>query len=155
MYANQKMIIINKQFNVSKTNNNVVFTSLNVAGIEQAISHLNASGLRVYLYILKNKDRYGFDLSVTDFMNTCRNVSKTVYYSGVKELIDQGFLIKVPNKKNLYLCSCFSQICKEQDDFYNRMHGIDTVATKDDLSENSIDQISTLVLTQIQNQENS
>ena len=147
MYANQKMVIINKQFNTSPSNGNIVFTSLNVAGLEQAISHLSAPGLRLYLYIMKNKDKYGFGLSLTDFMNTCRNMGKTSYYNGVKELIEEGFLIKVPDKKNLYLAVCYSQVCKQQDEFYARMHG-NTIPGLEGIS---IDKISESMLDEVKN----
>ena len=137
MYANQKLIVTNKDMNLPKDN---IFTSIPVKGVEQAINHLSSSALRVYLYIAKNQNHYQFGLSKADFCNICRTYSKSTYYTGVNELIEEGYLVKYPKRKNLYVFTCYSKKCEDQDIFYDKMHPSEDSEEKD--SNLSIEEIT-------------
>ena len=60
----------------------------------KAADILNGNALKLWVYIMSNKDGYKFGLSPTDAYNKM-GLDRKGYYRAVKELQDKGYMIKI------------------------------------------------------------
>ena len=74
--------------------------------------NLKTNSFKLYCYLCDNSNDYTFDLYSCDFQRVA-NVSEDTYYKAFNTLVDKGYLIEHPEKKNTYLF-LEESICKLQ-----------------------------------------
>lgn len=99
-YPNQKKYIINK-----KIEGDDVFFMLAWKDYCKASRDLTASGLKLYMYLAKNKDQYEFYFSPKDYCTTF-GLSDKSYRNAKKELIKKGYLKEVEGNKVIFSTNC-------------------------------------------------
>lgn len=93
---NQRIIRVQK----AKADKTHLYTIFNLESLYSACKRLKTiGGIKLYLYIGKNQNNYSFELSRADFMEWS-GLAETAYRSGIKELIDNGYLVNT--KGNYY-----------------------------------------------------
>ena len=98
LVPNQKLIVVNKAVSNKKN----LYCILNLQALNRACYILQSkAGIKLYLYLAKNQNKYIFALSSQDFLNWS-GVSRRAYDTAVKELIEYGYLVKRREKKNTY-----------------------------------------------------
>ena len=72
----------------------------NQDALQQAMTKLKGSGLKMWLYINKNQDNYRFELS----RKACEDwgIKKDSYYDGFNDLVKQGYLRPSKEGSNVY-----------------------------------------------------
>ena len=72
----------------------------NQDALQQAMTKLKGSGLKMWLYINKNQDNYRFELS----RKACEDwgIKKDSYYDGFKDLVTNGYLRLSKEGSNVY-----------------------------------------------------
>ena len=88
-YANQKVILVIK----SAADKNNPYALYNKAATIKAMQTLTPNAFKLWCYIGLNKNGYEFALSSIDVQPKC-NMSRSSYYSTVKELENKGYLQK-------------------------------------------------------------
>lgn len=86
---NQKIIIVSK----APADKQHPYTTINIEAIDHAAIHLKANAFKLWMYIAKNQNKYKFGLSQVAFCHWS-GVSKPTYLTAVRDLIDQGYLVK-------------------------------------------------------------
>ena len=90
---NQKTIIIHKKKYLKN------FLQVGIDEIQEVVSKYNKSTVALYLYLCANADGYNLALSQVALENAY-GVSRSRYYEAVKQLEDDGYLVK--DKGNTY-----------------------------------------------------
>ena len=72
----------------------------NQDALQQAMTNLKGSGLKMWLYINKNQDNYRFELS----RKVCEDwgIKKDSYYDGFNDLVKHGYLRLSQPNSNIY-----------------------------------------------------
>ena len=70
--------------------------------LNKAAADLGGNAFKLYVYLANNKDSYKLELSSKDFIQWS-GTSDSTYDRAFKELKEKGYLIKAPDKKNIYL----------------------------------------------------
>ena len=87
---NQRNITVHK----AKADKQHLYTPINLNALDNAVNRLKSlAGIKLFLYIAKNQDKYNFYLSSSDFM-AWAGVGRAAYNSAFDELVKEGFLIK-------------------------------------------------------------
>ena len=108
---NQRIIDINK----SPTDKQHLYTTNNLASIDEAASRLQSiGGFKLYIYLAKNQNKYTFALSSSDFMEWS-GLGKQAYSTAFDDLINQGYLIQDKKQKNKYSFFDKAQIIIEEE----------------------------------------
>ena len=95
---NQRIIYIQRvSADVRKDYFKIGHTQLNKAAMD-----LSGNTFKLYIYLADNKDNYRLELSSKDFIQWS-GTSDSTYDRAFKELKEKGYLIKAPEKKNVYL----------------------------------------------------
>lgn len=96
--ANQKIVKIGKRVARDPAH---LYAKINIDALQTAVALLNKAGLSLWLYCNKNQDNYEFELS----QKACFDwgIRKDSYYSGVRELIQQGYLVPLKEGSNIYI----------------------------------------------------
>lgn len=95
---NQRIIKVNK----APTNRENLYTTNNLSAIDEAARRLGSyGGFKLYIYLAKNQNNYTFALSSKDFMEWS-GMGKQAYTTAFDELVNQGYLIRSEEQKNLY-----------------------------------------------------
>ena len=83
-----------------KRDKNHLFAVYNQETLQQAMTKLKGSGLKMWLYINKNKDGYRFELS----RKACEEwgIKKDSYYDGFNDLVKHGYLRPSKEGSNVY-----------------------------------------------------
>ncbi len=90
------------QVNKAPTDKTHLYTSNNLAAIDEAAARLQSfGGFKLYIYLAKNQNKYTFALSSKAFFDWC-GLGIQAYRTAFKELEDQGYLIPDKEQKNLY-----------------------------------------------------
>lgn len=98
LVPNQKLIVVNK----AESNKKNLYCILNLQALDKACNVLQSkAGVKLYLYLAKNQDKYIFALSSKDFEEWAA-VGKTAYDTAIQELIDNGYLVKRAGRKETY-----------------------------------------------------
>lgn len=94
---NQKVVQIQKE----KVGKNNLYAVISLKGIDDAAT-LPKTAFKLWIYLVKNQDKYSFALSCKDF---CRwaGVSKNTYETAVKELIERSYLVRKEEGSNVYI----------------------------------------------------
>ena len=94
---NQKVVQIQKE----KVGKNNLYAVISLKGIDEAAT-LPKTAFKLWVYLVKNQDKYSFALSCKDF---CRwaDVSKNTYETAVKELIERSYLMQKEEGSNVYI----------------------------------------------------
>ena len=93
-YPNQKIVETTKIHHKDE-----LYTIYDIEVLNNAISNLNNSSLKVWLYLSQNKGGYKFALSSKDCCEKC-NITHNTYDKAIHDLMDKGYLV---NKKgNFY-----------------------------------------------------
>ena len=96
--ANQRTITIKKEL----CDKEHLYTINNLEALEEALYRLQSKlGIKLYLYLAKNQDKYRFDFFSSDFCKLCR-CSLTGYNSAFAELVNEGYLIQKEGTKTIY-----------------------------------------------------
>lgn len=95
---NQKIVQIARRTKRDKDN---LYAMTNLEALQQAMSTLKGSGLKMWLYLNKNQDNYRFELSRI----ACEEwgIKKDSYYDGIRNLIDYGYLRPLCAGSNIYI----------------------------------------------------
>lgn len=95
---NQRQITVSK----SPCDKNHKYTMNNLDALDEAAGRLTSkAGIKLYLYLSKNQDKYKFNLSSSHFQQWA-NVKKTAYDSAFKELVEEGYLVQKQGTKDIY-----------------------------------------------------
>ena len=90
---NQRVISVNKAI----ADKQHLYTVINLQALNAACRTLQSkAGVKLYLYLAKNQDRYTFALSSADFMEWA-GVKIGAYNTAFKELVNSGFLQPIGN----------------------------------------------------------
>lgn len=94
---NQRIIQIAKR---EVRDKNHLYAIYNQESMKQAMNKLKGSGLKMWLYINKNRDNYRFDLS----RQACKEwgIKKDSYYDGFNDLVNNGYLRLSHPGSNVY-----------------------------------------------------
>ena len=88
---NQRVISVNK----APADKGHLYTCINLQALNMACRTLQSkAGVKLYLYLAKNQDKYTFALSSADFMEWA-GVKRDAYNSAFKELEEQGYLSSI------------------------------------------------------------
>lgn len=88
---NQRVISVNK----APADKEHLYTCINLQALNTACRTLQSkAGVKLYLYLAKNQDKYTFALSSADFMDWA-GVKRDAYNSAFKELEEQGYLSSI------------------------------------------------------------
>ena len=98
LVPNQKLIVVNK----AESNKKHLYCILNLQALDRACNVLQSkAGIKLYLYLAKNQNKYIFALSSKDFEEWA-GVGKTAYDTAVSELIAFDYLVKRAGTKDTY-----------------------------------------------------
>lgn len=94
---NQKIVQVAKR---TPRDQQHLYSMNNLDALQQAMSILKGSGLKMWLYCNKNQDNYRFELS----RQACAEwgIRKDSYYEGIRNLIENGYLRPVSTGSNIY-----------------------------------------------------
>ena len=95
---NQKIVQIARRTKRDKDN---LYAMTNLEALQQVMTTLKGSGLKMWLYLNKNQDNYRFELS----RQACEEwgIKKDSYYDGIRKLIDNGYLRPMRTGSNIYI----------------------------------------------------
>jgi hypothetical protein len=97
-YANQRHVIIS-QLPRDKDN---IYAMFNVDALNLAMQNLKHNGLRMWLYLNKNQNGYGFGLSPAAAKKAF-GIAESSYHAGVNELIEKQYLVPDEESTNTYI----------------------------------------------------
>ena len=98
LVPNQKLIVVNK----AESNKKNLYCVLNLQALDRACNILQSkAGIKLYLYLAKNQDKYTFALSSSAFTEWA-GVSRTAYNTAVEELIENNYLVLMAGTKQTY-----------------------------------------------------
>lgn len=103
---NQKIVRIEKR---TQRDRNHLYATMNLNALSEAVSTLNGSGLKMWLYFNKNQEGFRMELSQKE----CNRwgIKKDSYYNGLKELEEKRYLVPVKEGSNVY---CFYEIAQSE-----------------------------------------
>ena len=86
---NQRVVTVHK----APADKSHLYTTINLQALGAACNTLQSkAGIKLFLYLAKNQDKYTFALSRADFMEWA-GVKDTAYKTAVDELIEKGYLV--------------------------------------------------------------
>lgn len=96
-YANQKTVELADRVPRNKEN---IYSTINIAALQQAMINIKGEALKLWLYIDKNQDNYKFDLSQKELEKW--GLKKDSYYNAINKLIELGYLVVKDNNKMIF-----------------------------------------------------
>lgn len=97
-YPNQKYIKVNKEI----CNSDNLYATINIDSLYLAMGDLNGSAFKMWCYMAKNRDDFGFYLSQEDVVGNWGVCSKSTYHRAIKELIEKGYLQEKTNNHYIF-----------------------------------------------------
>ena len=95
---NQRIIKVQK----AKADKEHLYTMFNLKALNSAFQCLNSiGGIKLFIYIGKNQNNYSFELSRAAFMEWS-GLAETAYKSGIKELINKGYLVNTNGNNYIF-----------------------------------------------------
>lgn len=96
-YPNQRIIKVAKRVGKAKDYTGE-FTFINLTSLENASKNLSGSGLKLWMYLVSNKNGFILELSQKD----CElwGLKRSTYYDAFKELINKSYIL--PTDKGNY-----------------------------------------------------
>ena len=113
--ANQRIIYIKRISADSRKD----YFKIGHSQLDRAVQDLSGKAFILYIYLANNQDNYRLELSSKHFMQWSR-LSDSTYDRAFKELVEKKYLIKAPDKKNIYLFL-------EESQNYNERHKEDKI----------------------------
>ena len=108
--ANQETIIIEKRVR----DKDHPYGMISLKATQEAMQNLSTiGGIKLWLYLNKNKDNYIFDLSKAELEKNW-GFTKNTYYAGKEELKKKGYLTLAEGKTQLYVFHEFAQVSENQ-----------------------------------------
>lgn len=104
--ANQKIVIISPRKDYIKN-----FSRIHNDALQIAMQQLKGEHLKLWLYLVKNKDNYTLELSQKALEEW--GLKKDSYYRAVETLIKLGYLTQTKDDSNIYTFTEYSQNAKE------------------------------------------
>lgn len=98
--SNQKIVSAKKE---SVNGSKKPYLRLNQDSLFTATQNLKPSTVILWLYIIKNQDGWNFELSSKHACKMC-GISIQTYNRCIDELKEKGYLVKVNNKTNRWIC---------------------------------------------------
>lgn len=97
-YPNQRIIKVAKRVGKTKDQTNG-FTFINLVSLENANKNLSGSGLKLWLYLVSNKNGFVLELS----QKNCEfwGLKRSTYYDAFKELMNKSYIVPT-NKENYF-----------------------------------------------------
>lgn len=92
---NQKNVTVHKE----KCDKQNYYATINLNAMEAAAQDLQAGAFKLWIYFSKNQDKYHFELSSKDALNSF-GMKKTQYDTAIAELIKKGYLRPVEGKEH-------------------------------------------------------
>lgn len=83
-----------------KRNSENLYAMINLHALQTAMTELNGSSLKLWLYFNKNQDSYRLELSQKECLKW--GIKKDSYYSAVRNLGLRGYLCPVKDGSNIY-----------------------------------------------------
>lgn len=97
-HPNQRTIVVHKEV----ADKDHLYTVNNLEALEEAMYRLQTKlGIKLYLYLAKNQDKYIFDLYSSDFCKLC-GCSMSGYRSAFAELVKEGYLVLKLGTETMY-----------------------------------------------------
>lgn len=96
-YANQKTVELADRVPRNKEN---IYSTINIAALQQAMINIKGEALKLWLYINKNQDNYTFDLSQKELEKW--GLKKDSYYNAIAKLVELGYLEIRDNNKLIF-----------------------------------------------------
>lgn len=94
----QRIVSVNK----APTDKNNLYTPINLQALGYAVNDLQSkAGIKLWLYIGQNTNKYTFALSSKDFCEWA-GCSRTAYTTAFEELVKYNYLIPYSEEKNRY-----------------------------------------------------
>ncbi len=90
VYANQSVV------SVCKKEDSELFAQMDMAALQKAMQDLDGNSFKLWMYFVRNKNRYEFALSPKALEDW--GVKKDSYYRSKKILIEKGYLIENGDK---------------------------------------------------------
>ena len=92
---NQRIITVNKAL----ADKEHLYMVINLQALNLACRTLQSkAGVKLYLYLAKNQDKYTFALSSADFMEWA-GVKRDAYNTAFNELVDNGYLQSIGSNR--------------------------------------------------------
>lgn len=104
--ANQKIVVIAPRKDYIKN-----FSRIHNDALQSAMQQLKGEHLKLWLYLVKNKDNYTLELSQKALEEW--GLKKDSYYRAVETLIQLGYLTQTKDDSNIYTFTEYSQNAKE------------------------------------------
>lgn len=95
---NQKKIYIER----SSDNARKDYLKVSNQNLNLAMYNLGPSAFMLWIYFTDNANGYALDLYPSDFLSKTR-LSDSTFRRSFKELVDKGYLLQHPTKKNTYM----------------------------------------------------
>jgi hypothetical protein len=97
-YPNQRIIKVAKRVGKTKDQTNG-FTFINLVSLENANKNLSGNGLKLWLYLVSNKN--GFVLELSQKGCELWGLKRSTYYNAFKELMSKSYIVPT-DKKNYF-----------------------------------------------------
>lgn len=107
---NQKRVMAIKE---TVNGNKKPYIRLNQDSMFTAMQNLGANAFKLYLYIIKNQDKWEFELSSKHACQLC-SFSLSTYNRAVDELKTKGYLKKIGTSGNRWACYELPEEVKEK-----------------------------------------
>lgn len=104
--ANQKIVVIAPRKDYIKN-----FSRIHNDALQLAMQQLKGEHLKLWLYLVKNKDNYTLELSQKALEEW--GLKKDSYYRAIESLIELGYLTQTKDDSNIYTFTEYSQNAKE------------------------------------------
>lgn len=115
---NQRIIYIQRKSDKVRTD----YFKIGHEQLRKAANDLKSNAFKLYIYLCDNKDSFRLELSSKDFI-AWSGTSDSTYDRAFTQLKDRGYLIKAPDKKNIYLFT-------EESESYSERHKEDSIILK-------------------------
>lgn len=138
--ANQKIVVIAPRQAYTKD-----FSRIHNEALQKAMQQLKGEHLKLWLYLIKNKDNYQLELSQKALEEW--GLKKDSYYKAVKSLINLGYLTPAKDGSNIYTFTEYqsdSQFAKKFSDFAKDDQQI-AKETSQNPQRNTINTINTII----------
>ena len=76
-----------------------IYDKLNIDAISIAMEVLKDSTFKIWLYMAKNQNDFTYPLYMVNVCKFC-NISESTYHRGIKELIDNHYLVPTDDGNN-------------------------------------------------------
>lgn len=138
--ANQKIVVIAPRQAYTKD-----FSRIHNEALQKAMQQLKGEHLKLWLYLIKNKDNYQLELSQKALEEW--GLKKDSYYRAVESLVELGYLTPAKDGSNIYTFTEYqsnSQNAKKSSDFAKNDQQIEKEFSQNP-QRNTINTINTII----------